>query len=610
MAKIIKKVIFILTTSIIILTILMSTQVIAVEAGLENLTGNGQVGYGTYILDDRPVYVYGTTGGGYVDYLSGNDDYHIYQAEARSGWKFVRWVTYYEINSNSRGQNSTIGLSDAYYFSTPENDEVECNVYSPKIRINNGADILDYSDLYRLYAVFKPIVTATVGEQGEILTSYTYTQATNRVELPVSYGETSETIHIQSKEIGYIIDKITVSGSETINNVNDDLYFYQFKEVKEPKSLHATFKPITYKIDFNGNGNTSGEMNSQTFSYSTAQNLNTNAFQRKGYTFNGWNTNANGTGTSYTDKQQVNNLTTENLKTITLYAQWKPADLTGTVTITGEEMLGKILTVSVEETNNTGTLSYQWQRNGETIQGATETTYTISKEDVGKNISCKVTSSVQTNSILGTTDVISDEYAVVYDLTNITTEGYAIAKIGEEYKTTLKSEAKYKLPESVSIKIGGNELSSDKYSYDCKTGSLKIPAEEITGDIEIIASAVKLSEYKVTINQVDGATITPNGVINEILEGSNLDIKIKADEGYKITAIKVNGVEQTLPLLEDIITLEYINEDMNVVVEVEKNKDSITSNPQTGDNILLFIGLLVISIIGIIITTKFRKEAK
>jgi len=280
------------------------------------------------------------------------------------------------------------------------------------------------------------------------------------------------------------------------------------------------------------------------------------------------------------------------------------------VKITGEEKLGNILTALVEENNNTGTLSYQWQRNGETVQGATETTYTISEEDVGKNISCIVTSSVQTNSILGTTDVISDEYAVVYDLTNITTEGYAIAKIGEEYIATLLPEAKYRLPESISIKIGATELSSDKYSYDCKTGSLKIPAEEITGDIEIIASSVKLSEYKVTINQVDGATITPNGVINEILEGSNLDIKIKADEGYKITAIKVNGVEQTLPLLEDIITLENINEEMNVVVEVEKNKDSITSNPQTGDNILLFIGLLVISIIGIIITTKFRKEAK
>ena len=146
---------------------------------------------------------------------------------------------------------------------------------------------------------------------------------------------------------------------------------------------------------------------------------------------------------------------------------------------------------------------------------------------------------------------------------------------------------------------------------------MKIPADEITADIEIIAEAIRLSEYKVTINKVEGVTITPNGVIDEILEGSNLDIKIKADEGYKITSVKINDVEQTLPLDEDMITLKDINEDIKVVVEAEKKEvnknadnENNTNNPKTGDNILLIVGILVISIIGIIFTTKFRKKNK
>ncbi len=46
--------------------------------------------------------------------------------------------------------------------------------------------------------------------------------------------------------------------------------------------------------------------------------LNTNTFTRSGYTFNGWNTKANGSGTSYSDGASVN-LSADT----TLYAQWK-----------------------------------------------------------------------------------------------------------------------------------------------------------------------------------------------------------------------------------------------------------------------------------------------
>lgn len=56
--------------------------------------------------------------------------------------------------------------------------------------------------------------------------------------------------------------------------------------------------------------------------------LSKNKFQRPGYEFIGWNTKKDGSGTTYTDGQEILNLTTENEVTINLYAQWAECDTT------------------------------------------------------------------------------------------------------------------------------------------------------------------------------------------------------------------------------------------------------------------------------------------
>ena len=70
-------------------------------------------------------------------------------------------------------------------------------------------------------------------------------------------------------------------------------------------------------VNFIANGGT-GTMNSQAFSPSQSQALTKNAFSRTGYSFVGWNTSPDGSGTSYTDMQQI--MCSE---TINLYAQWE-----------------------------------------------------------------------------------------------------------------------------------------------------------------------------------------------------------------------------------------------------------------------------------------------
>ena len=85
---------------------------------------------------------------------------------------------------------------------------------------------------------------------------------------------------------------------------------------------------IEYTIKFDGNGSTSGSTASMSMIYGTAKNLTANGFKRTGYQFAGWNTKANGSGTKYSDKQSVNNLSSTNGATVTLYAQWTPNVLT------------------------------------------------------------------------------------------------------------------------------------------------------------------------------------------------------------------------------------------------------------------------------------------
>ena len=86
-------------------------------------------------------------------------------------------------------------------------------------------------------------------------------------------------------------------------------------------TLYAQWKANTYTVAFNANGGT-GTMSNQSFTYGQSQSLTANAFTRTNYAFKNWNTKADGSGTAYTDKQSVSNLTTTNGETVTLYAQW------------------------------------------------------------------------------------------------------------------------------------------------------------------------------------------------------------------------------------------------------------------------------------------------
>ena len=77
-------------------------------------------------------------------------------------------------------------------------------------------------------------------------------------------------------------------------------------------------RSASYTVKFFPNTGT-GTMTDQTIDYNVPTNLKPNEFTKTEYVFNGWNTEPDGSGTSYTDGQEINNDTED---VINLYAQW------------------------------------------------------------------------------------------------------------------------------------------------------------------------------------------------------------------------------------------------------------------------------------------------
>ncbi len=58
--------------------------------------------------------------------------------------------------------------------------------------------------------------------------------------------------------------------------------------------------------------------------------------------------------------------------------------MTGTVTIQGDALCGSTLKAVLKDTNNTGTLSYQWLADDAAIPGATSDSYVLTESEIGK----------------------------------------------------------------------------------------------------------------------------------------------------------------------------------------------------------------------------------
>ena len=147
-------------------------------------------------------------------------------------------------------------------------------------------------------------------------------------------------------------------------------------------TLYAIWTPNNNTITFNANGGT-GTMPAQTIATAATATLSTNTFSYTGFAFSGWNTLANGTGTTYANGASYTMGTTN----VTLYAQWTSTSTNACPSSTSispntsqticQGISANSLSITVTNSGSIGspTNLYQWYyntTNTNTISGATQ----------------------------------------------------------------------------------------------------------------------------------------------------------------------------------------------------------------------------------------------
>lgn len=218
---------------------------------------------------------------------------------------------------------STAVLTDhRYHLSPPRGYEVDNIMHDnnqtvPLSNVNVGTN----GNSISLY--YKPI-SYSIGYNLDGGTNNSSNPSSYTINYPVTFYNPSRVgyqflgWYNGSTKVGGINQGITNSNL-TPSNVRTELSKREYGN----KTITAKWNPNDYKVTFNPNGG-SGSMEVQNFKYDTAQNLNKNVFKRYSYTFEGWNTKADGTGTTYSDQESVKNLTATHNGNVNLYAKWKP----------------------------------------------------------------------------------------------------------------------------------------------------------------------------------------------------------------------------------------------------------------------------------------------
>ena len=130
-----------------------------------------------------------------------------------------------------------------------------------------------------------------------------------------------------------------------------------------PVYLKAVWEtePVNYTLSYNANGG-SGSMSSQTVTEGQSAKLKTNTFTKTGYSFSGWNTKTDGSGTAYGDGASISPSSN-----VTLYAQWQPN--TYSLSFDSNGGSGSMASQTVTEGQSTTLKSNTFTKTGHTFTG-------------------------------------------------------------------------------------------------------------------------------------------------------------------------------------------------------------------------------------------------
>ena len=190
-----------------------------------------------------------------------------------------------------------------------------------------------------------------------VRTSYTFTNVTAPHTITATYGMYGDVnedgvfdYYDSSKILAYLKGNITLTESAMKNadvNIDGNVNIYDMCIIQNKLSGDAEFTtlPYTGKLAVFMQNKTESDTTYryQAFATGETKTLVANTFTREGYTFTGWNTSRDGTGTSY-----ANGASYTASGNITLYAQWVPTTYTITYNLDGGTVSGNPTTYTIE----------------------------------------------------------------------------------------------------------------------------------------------------------------------------------------------------------------------------------------------------------------------
>ena len=242
----------------------------------------------------------------------------------------------------------------------------------------------------------------------------------------------------------------------------------------------------------------------------TSVKLRANTFTREGYTFNGWSTNQNGGGTTYTDGQTVT-LTADT----TLYAQWRSNSSGGsssgtattvTVPVTGDS---GTVSVSVSVKDKDATVAPLTEKQVDSIvgTGSTASTVEIDASSLGKEITT-VTIPADTVKVIeaavSSPDKDAESLTVKLSEGSITFDAEALKTIAEQTKGD-------------GLKVNLDDIGTEKLNTAQKTAVSDLTVETVL-DAYVTSGSTRISDFKggsatVSVKHTLKADQRPAGIV-------------------------------------------------------------------------------------------------
>ena len=306
----------------------------------------------------------------------------------------------------------------------------------------------------------------------------------------------------------------TFNGWNTLANGSGTTYVATntFNMPATNSTLYAQWTINTYTVSFNGNTNDGGSVPSnidQNYNTQVTVPGNTGSLTKTGYTFNGWNTLANGTGTPYVATNTFN----MPVGGITLYAQWTINEYN--------------ITYNLDDGTNNGSnpATYTIETSTITLLDPTKTGYTFngwfSEAEFTNEITAITIGSTGDETLYAKFTI--NEYTVSFD-GNTNTGGSVPSDIDQNYNTQVTVPGNTGSLTKIGYTFNGwNTLANGTGTPYVATNTFNMPVGGI-----ILYAQWTINEYTVSF---DGNTSTGGSVPTAITQNYNTQVTVPANTG-------------------------------------------------------------------------------